>query len=851
LGPTGSGKTSLLMALLGECECLIRNIEVDSCVKGEMHHIPTGPNSFLSLPRDRGVAYAAQESWVQNETIKDNILFGNPYDEDRYNKVIHQCALRPDLNLFEAGDQTEVGEKGLTLSGGQKARLTLARAVYSSAETLLLDDVLAALDVHTAKWIVDKCLKGDLIRGRTVILVTHNVALAGPIADFVVAMAPHGRIATQGSLARVLEDNSRLSKQMTEESKEIEEVEKEIDAVDLGAADHKSNGGKLILDEEISEGHVGWSALKLYLNGMGGTHPYLFWVVYLGALFVSEVTIAVQTWFLGYWAQQYEDHDPSEVHAAAYLNVYAAFSLFVVLIYGSGYVVWMYGNIRASRKIHHDLSASILGSTLRWLDKTPISRIVARCTQDIDAVDGQVPFVISNFIDMSTGITIRFCSVIAFSPFFAIPGSIITILGGLCGHVYIRAQLCAKREMSNAKAPVLGHFGAAIAGLSSIRAYGAQEALRRESFRRINRYSRAAVLFNDLNRWICIRLDTLGALFVALLAAYLVYGGGISASRTGFSLTMAVAFSGLILWWIRMLNEVQLNGNSLERISQYLDIEHEPESTKDGIPPAYWPASGDLKVEHLFARYAPEGPDVLHDISFEVKSGERIGIVGRTGSGKSSLTLALLRCIITEGKVYYDGIPTDSINLDALRSNITIIPQVPELLSGTLRQNLDPFSVHDDAVLNDALRAAGLFSVQSATDEGRIALDSQIASGGSNLSVGQRQILALARAIIRQSKLLILDEATSAIDLATDAVIQQSLRHELDKDVTLLTVAHRLQTIMDADKIMVLDAGSIVEFDRPAVLLKIEDGILRELVEESGDKDILYDIVQGASRSIR
>jgi len=235
----------------------------------------------------------------------------------------------------------------------------------------------------------------------------------------------------------------------------------------------------------------------------------------------------------------------------------------------------------------------------------------------------------------------------------------------------------------------------------------------------------------------------------------------------------------------------------------------------------------------------------LHDISFEVKPGERVGIVGRTGSGKSSLTLALLRCIFTEGSTFYDGIRTSDINLDALRSKVTIIPQIPELLSGSLRHNLDPFDQYDDATLNDALRASGLFALQADMDEGRITLDSKISSGGGNLSVGQRQILALARAIVRGSKLLILDEATSAIDHKTDTAIQSSLRHELGRDTTVITIAHRLQTIMDADKIMVLDAGRIVEYDSPTNLLSNKDGFLRSLVEESGDKEHLYEMAEG------
>ncbi|KZV73095.1 P-loop containing nucleoside triphosphate hydrolase protein [Peniophora sp. CONT] len=310
---------------------------------------------------------------------------------------------------------------------------------------------------------------------------------------------------------------------------------------------------------------------------------------------------------------------------------------------------------------------------------------------------------------------------------------------------------------------------------------------------------------------------------------------------------MAVGFSGMILFLVRRYNSFELEGNSLERIQAYTLIEQEEKPSAKGVPPAAWPTSGELVVEGLSARYSPDGPRVLHELNFTVKSGERVGIVGRTGSGKSSLTLSLLRCIFTEGTVLYDGLDTGNVNLDALRGAVTIIPQVPELLSGTLRENLDPFGQHDDEALNAALRAAGLYSVQDQEIEGRITLDSQISTGGGSLSVGQRQILALARALVRQSKLLILDEATSSIDYDTDAVIQRSLRTELGGDVTLLTVAHRLATIMDADKIMVLDAGRLVEFDPPRVLLEKEGGYLKALVDESGDREALYAMAYGKS----
>ncbi|KDQ30408.1 hypothetical protein PLEOSDRAFT_1053612 [Pleurotus ostreatus PC15] len=828
IGPTGSGKTSMLMALLSE-----------------MHFMPSGPSSWYNLPRDGGVSYAAQESWVQNETIRDNILFGAPLDEERYKKVLYQCCLERDLQLFDAGDQTEVGEKGLTLSGGQKARITLARAIYSHAEIILLDDVLAALDVHTSKWIVDKCFRGDLINNRTVILVTHNVALATPVAGFVVSLGSDGQIVSKGGVAEVLADSDALKQEVAVEQAALAKAEETIDDAQVDPEDAKIAGGKLIAAEEVELGHVGWPAIKMYLVGLGGNHPFIFFVTVLGGLLMTEGTFSFLTWFLGHWATQYETHDPSEVSTSYYLGVYGCITLVSMTFYTLTILAYIYGTLRASRTIHKQLIESVLGTTLRWLDITPTSRIVTRCTQDIRAVDDRISQNLDWLTELTVGMLIKFGAVLLFTPIFIGPGILVAVLGGWLGQVYIASQLSVKRGMSNAKAPVIGHFGAAMAGITSIRAYGVQEAFKAESLVRIDKYTRASRTFYNLNRWICIRIDAFGNLFAVALAAYLLYGVRQGASNTGFSLNMAVGFSSMILYWVRVYNEFEVQG-TLERIQGYTNIDQEPKPTQNGTPPAYWPASGDLRVEKLSAKYSADGPEVLHDVSFHIKSGERVGVVGRTGSGKSSLTLSLLRCIPTNGEVYLDGMPTGSINLDALRTNITIIPQVPELLSGTLRQNLDPFSQFDDATLNSALRAAGLFSLQTDDDEGRITLDSPIASGGSNLSVGQRQILALARAIVRGSKLLILDEATSAIDYKTDSVIQSSLRHELG-NITLITIAHRLQTIMDADKIMVLDAGRVVEFDSPQELLKNPSGKLRALVDESGDRETLIAMAEGKS----
>ncbi|KAF9533202.1 hypothetical protein CPB83DRAFT_846042 [Crepidotus variabilis] len=819
IGPTGCGKTSMLMALLGE-----------------MHFMPANPDSWFNLPRKDGVAYASQESWVQNATIRDNILFGSPYNEERYKKVIDQCALQRDLELFEAGDATEVGERGLTLSGGQKARVTLARAVYSFAKIILLDDILAALDVHTSSWIVDQCLKGDILEGRTVLLVTHNVALAGPVADFVVSLGLDGSVVSQGTdVAVPLKADPALAAEAAADKEETA-----AGKADSEEDSNKATTGKLIMAEEIVHGHVSWKSMKLLIDGLGGNSPTFFFIAWVLSFFVMSFSKNLEPWFLGVWASQFETHPASEVDNVLYISVFSGIAIFNILGFLCLTFYYNWRAIAASRYIHNKLVSSVFGSTLRWLDETPAARITARCTNDIRTVDGQLPQDFWWVIEMITVMVAKLGVIVLFTPVFIFPGVIVAAVGWFIGQLYLKTQLCVKRELSNARSPLLAHFSAAIHGIVSIRAYGAQESFQQESMKRIDFYSQAARTSWNINRWVGFRIDVLGAAFTSGLAAYLVYGSNVGASNSGLSLNMAVSFAMAIFWLIRIYNDLEVESNSLERIQGYVDIEHEPQPSDEGKAPAAWPTSGDLRVENLSARYSQNGPKVLHEINFHVKSGERIGVVGRTGSGKSSLTLALLRCIITEGTVYLDGLPTNKVNLDSLRSNITIIPQMPELISGTLRQNLDPFDQNDDAVLNDALRAAGLFSLQDEAGEARITLDTKIAGGGGNLSVGQRQIIALARAMVRGSKLLILDEATSAIDYKTDAVIQSTLRSQLGKDTTVITIAHRLQTIMDADKILVLDGGKIVEFDSPKFLLGKEKGLLKALVDGSGDKNTLY-----------
>ncbi|EIN07961.1 P-loop containing nucleoside triphosphate hydrolase protein [Punctularia strigosozonata HHB-11173 SS5] len=828
IGPTGSGKTSVLLALLGE-----------------MYYHPNNEQSWYNLPRGGGVAYAAQETWVLNETIRENIVFGSPFDEERYQKVLEQCALVQDLNMFAAGDKTEVGEKGLTLSGGQKARVTLARAIYSKAEVVLLDDVLAALDVHTARHVVEKCLKGELLRDRTVLLVTHNLALARSIARKVIRVDGQGRVTAEASLAQAIEHDTALRVEFTKEEKLVEKSEAVAEAEGTEEDKDKkddSPAGKLIMAEEIAHGNVSMAAFMLYLRNLGGPS---FWISRAILLVFSSLLKLYLPYYLGLWSNQYEHHNASEVPAAKYLIGYALLALVET---GAGLVAaifWLRAAIRASKIIHRLLITSIFSSTFRWLDTVPVARVIARCTQDLQTVDNALRQIYAVEQVMIVNAIFRIFSIMYVVGWSAcVAGfSIFTVSLGI-GRFYIQAQRSVKREHSVAKAPILSLFGAGIAGLTSIRAYGAQRHFSKQLSARINRYTMLNRNFADMDRWMGVRMDGLSNIFCAAVAFAVVYGRLIGAGNAGYALSQVLGFAGEIFVIVRMANNAELASNCLERILDFLNIEHEPTPTKEGIPPAYWPASGALHAEKLSARYAVDSPEVLREVTFDIKSGERVGVVGRTGAGKSTITLALLRGILTGGQVLYDGIDIHNINLDALRANITLIPQHPDLLSGSLRDNLDPFGEHDDATLNDALRSAGLFRLQKEGDPAAITLDSEVESGGSNFSHGQRQIIALARAYVRKSKLMIMDEATAAIDYETDAAIQESIRTNLGSDITIITIAHRLQTIMDSDKIMVLDSGRLVEFGTPKELLSQKKGLFFELVERSHDKEVLYGMVK-------
>ncbi|KIJ55945.1 hypothetical protein M422DRAFT_239116 [Sphaerobolus stellatus SS14] len=725
VGPTGSGKTSILMALLGE-----------------MHFIPYSPNSCFNLPREGDVAFAAQESWVLNDTIKNDIVFSATFDEIRTESdlapvlgaiggVIFQCGPTRDLSPFDAGDSTEV---------------------------------LSALDLHTSKRILEKCFLGDLVKGRTLIMVTSWYRWDK----------------TNVFLLRVhflkSSHNDKLRRAVSDNQKEVEKADQEVDSNDPDEVKGASDG-KLIIEEETGVGHLSWASMKV-----GGRWPTLFWIAFWSATFFESTVEFFQPWFLGQWATQYEDHPLAEelpfgIRLPSALNV-----------------VGFYNSLNRPRSRYSELCSdtpyALDRQCLGYHAEMAGQNSHISCHNEIytEYFIDRIPDTLSTVFAITVLIIVRFIAILILTPIFGLMGLAVLLLGLIVGHLYIKAQL-------SVKCPLVTLNGAV-----SIRAYGDQTKFKLNAMKKIDNYTRAALINWDLNRWIAMRVDALGNLFSSCLAAYFVYGTEkVSAANSGVELSLAVFFGSSVDYFFIIIT------NSIERLHQYMVIDQEEKPTADGVPPAYWPSSGSLLVENLSARYSSAGPRAFHDISFKIQTGERVGIVGRIGSGKSSLTLSLLCLITTEGNAYYDGRLTSAINLDALRPQIKSIPQIPELLSGTLRQNLDP-----------ALASAVFFSLQAEDEESRMNLDSTISRGGGNLSAGQRQIITLAKAMVWESMLLILDEATSAIDYKTDAIIQGSLRHELKQDV------------------------AVVQFDSPKQLLKNPSGFHRSLVDESGDKDALY-----------
>lgn len=415
-----------------------------------------------------------------------------------------------------------------------------------------------------------------------------------------------------------------------------EEAPKETKGEDLTAPEQaekvKNIANKLVKEEEKSEGRISKRAMFSFFANFGGP---VFWLAYFSLLIGGQAMATFQTFWLGLWARAYEQ--TTGVSIPYFLGLYVAWVVIGLISVSAGWVLYFFGAIKASREVHRKLVVSIFGAYARFLDTTPVGRIISRFTKDMKAIDGSFTETFANVAETTISLIIKFITVVAVVPIFSLPAVLIGALGGLIGEFYIHGQLSVKREMSNAKSPLFSHFSSAVNGIVSIRAFAAQDKMRAEAQRRADKYTRAARAFYNLNRWVTIRVDMLGGLFAAVLASFLIYGPGLDASTAGFALSQAISFSAQILWWVRMVNEMEVQGNAVERIEDYLVIDQEPVSVKSKEPPAAWPTSGEVVLDGLSAKYSEDGPTVLDNLQVTIKSGEKVGIVGRTGSGKSTL----------------------------------------------------------------------------------------------------------------------------------------------------------------------------------------------------------------------
>ncbi|XHF99250.1 hypothetical protein AWENTII_002755 [Aspergillus wentii] len=855
-GRTGSGKSLLLAATLGECDIL--HGEVKAPVQPHHDDVWGASTTSERWIVDSAVGYVAQLPWIEAATVKENILFGLPVHAERYKQVLHACALLADLEIFPDGERTEIGPNGVNLSGGQKARISLARALYSRAGILILDDIFSAVDVHTAQHLYKHALTGPLATGRTRILATHHVGICLPDAGYIVHLQ-NGMVEFAGKPTD-LQDNAVLEAVLNSQCVDEEEpspvAKKQPDSDRPRSAESRPESqheAQAFVRKE--RGRTSTSVLQLfqqYISASGSWHRWGLLV--LGYLSYTALTLG-RNWWLRIWSSQGTAASQSTIDPSLkfYLGVYIAIAA-CEWIMGSLQVCFVFlATLQASESLFQECLQAVLRAPLRWLDTVPLGQILNRFSADFNQVDSRLCADLTLMLNtgmVCVSIVVAGLFVNRLLIIFAIPLA-------FCWVFYARQYLIASREIKRieniSRSPVYEQINTSLTGLWTIRAYGKSDLYIHAMQDRIDRHARAFWTQWLLTRWLGLRVSMIGAIFASCVALLITTQGKIDAATAGFTISFAVQLTGAMTPCIRSYTNVELGMNAVDRVLEYSDIEPE---IYDGIdPPAAWPTNGRVEVTDLTVKYAPSLPPVLRGLNFVVEGSQRIGIVGRTGAGKSSLALALFRFLeASEGQILIDGIDISKVKLAHLRSRLAIIPQNPVLFSGTIRSNLDPFDEVDDSDLLAALSQARFIPEQpyspSPSDDGSTPsppvdyLETPVSQGGLNFSQGQRQLLCLARAIVANPKILMLDEATSAVDHTTDAQIQEALRAQFGRDSsTLLVIAHRLSTIADFDRILVLDNGAAVEFGHPRDLMEVRNGVFRGMVDEDTEREKLMEVI--------
>ncbi|KAI8915218.1 P-loop containing nucleoside triphosphate hydrolase protein [Powellomyces hirtus] len=806
VGAVGSGKSSLLGAIIGEMTQL------------------SGKTSIHG-----SIAYSAQQPWIQTGSVKDNIVFQHAYDERRLSEAVRVCGLESDVRQLSAGMDTEIGEKGVNLSGGQKARVALARAVYEDCDIYLLDDPISALDAQVGAKVYSECIKGSLA-GKTRVLVTHHLHLLQDVDRIVVL--EDGAVAEEGTFQTLLAKNGLFTELMKDyhlDDPEQEEEEKDqVEKAQAAKSDERekpNDAGGLIAEEERVQGAVQWPTYKAYIIGAGGV-TYVFAVVSMSAI-AQGVTIMSQYW-LSWWSERKLD-----IGDSSYLLGYAMLGIGIAVTTTLVNVALFFGNYAVAKSIHHRAFKQLLRSPMGFFDTQPIGRLLNRFTKDIDSVDQRLWGDILTMCISVSQIVGAIVLLAIVSPYMLIAFVPVVTLYFYVLQYYRATFRELKRLDSVLRSPLYAQVSESLTGISTIRAYKAEDRFIQRQRALIDVSNSPYYLMFSATVWIGIRIELVSCLIVFALAM-LGVEGVIAAPLVGLAFTYAVPLTQFINMLLRSFASLESDMNSIERLEEYaVDIAEEAPAYQANDPaPGVWPTAGAIDISHLELRY-PSRPDhaVIQDLSLSVKPGEKVGIVGRTGSGKSTLLTALFRMVEpSQGSITIDGQDISKLGLCTLRRAVDIIPQDPTLFTGTIRNNLDVESQHSDAEIWELLDRINLKTYVTSLPE---KLDAPVAEQGENLSVGQRQLICLGRAMLKKPAILVMDEATAAIDGAADERIQSLIRSQFSTS-TILCIAHRLNTIADFDRVLVMDAGRKAEFDTPHKLFQNPHSLFSQLADATG-----------------